>query len=52
MATNKIRIKLQWWVMPYLRLCQFMVFLGIEADTEHISENVMKGIRVNGKSQK
>jgi hypothetical protein len=38
-----------WWVMPYLRLCQFMVFLGIAPDVEHITANTMKGIKVNGK---
>ena len=51
MATNNIHIKLQWWVMPFLRLCQFSIFCGVQLDTNRISEKVISGIRVNGKNQ-
>ena len=43
------RVKLRWWVMPYLRLCRYVTACGIAMDLDRVKANVLSGIRVSSR---
>ena len=47
---QSVHLTLKWWVTPFLALCELTVFCGIELDIDRITAQVIKGIRVNGKT--
>ena len=39
-----VRVKLRWWVMPYLRVCRLAAWAGIQVNLERVKANVMRGV--------
>lgn len=44
-ATLTLRIRLAWWVLPYIRTCAFFAALtGLEPDADKIVRNACRGV--------
>ncbi len=49
-AAYNIRVRIRWWVLPYLWLCQGIVLCGILVDLERVHSIVRRGVSIGSRS--
>ena len=48
-AAYLIRVKVAWWVMPYLWLNRFAAFCGVPVDIEQVHSDVRRGVSIGSR---
>jgi hypothetical protein len=43
-AAYNIRVRIRWWVMPYLRICRRAALCGIPVDLGRVQSRVQRGV--------